>query len=73
MKYDISNVRFMVDQAEKKDTSHNNTILNYQQQTPRVLILQNHVNNLRSVFSDAEIMNVVELLGINKSNLNKAG
>ena len=38
---------------------------------PPELILQNHIKNLQSVFSNREIMEMIELLGID--NIKKVG
>lgn len=45
-------------------------VLEYQNQ-PNHLLIQNALNNMRSQFSDAEIMHVVELLEMNKINIKK--
>lgn len=41
--------------------------------TPQDLILQNHLKNLQSVFTNTEIVEMIELLGITKININKVG
>lgn len=38
---------------------------------PNHMLIQNCLNNMRSQFTDAEIMHVVELLGMNQINLKK--
>ena len=46
-------------------------VLEYMEGQPNHILIQNALNNMRSQFTDAEIMHVVELLGMNRINLKK--
>ena len=71
----MKNVKSMYEYANNNDMYRDDKslcVVEFQDQ-PHAMIIQVHLKNLLATYSKEEIMDVVQILGIDKTNLNKAG
>ena len=50
---------------------HRHDVLTYQEETPVVFIVQNHISNLRHTYGDDALRDVISLLGLDKDESKK--
>ena len=68
MKNNKSNVTSLVEHARKNQQqegkTHHDVVVNYSMYTPYVMIVQDHLTNLRLTYGDQVVKEAVQLMGL---------